>query len=193
MRAILSAIIGAMLLGACAAKPTATSTQAVSAQENKNSAVFSDGLKNIAWESSPEFAASENYERAVADYNNCVLEHTSNLSACEKQKAIMNGFGKVSSRLPLSQTYQTVPRISQTTNTAGFTQGANNASTTQQTLSQAPAQIAQTPRASSSQTPASMTPQTTSSRTPGPMSLAPPTTSSLSAQTSPPTRETPID
>src|SRR5690349_1058110 len=101
-----------MLLGACAAKPTATSTSAASAQENKNSAAISDNLNTIAWENSPEFAASEDYERAVADYNNCVLEHTANLGACEKQKAIMNGLGKVSSRLPLRQTHQIMPRVS---------------------------------------------------------------------------------
>jgi PBP1b-binding outer membrane lipoprotein LpoB len=192
VRAILSVIIGAMLLGACAAKPTATSTSAASAQENKNSAAISDNLNTIAWENSPEFAASEDYERAVADYNNCVLEHTANLGACEKQKAIMNGLGKVSSRLPLRQTHQIMPRVSPTSNNAGFTQGANNANTTQQTLSQAPARIPLTPKDSSSQTPATIAPQT-SSRTPGPMSLAPPTTSSPSAQISPPTRETVVD
>ena len=146
-------IMGAMLLGGCAAKPTAKSAQAVSAQEDKDSAAcleqplkkegydehqksfaacmrakgyhedklyptettanarnpsISDGLKNIARESDSRLADSEDYERAVADYNNCVLEHTSNLSACEKQQAIMNGLGKVSSRSSLSQSYQTV-------------------------------------------------------------------------------------
>jgi hypothetical protein len=81
-------MMGAMLLVGCAAKPTASSTQVVSAQEDNGGAA-------------PELAASENYERAVADYNNCVLEHTSNLSACAKQQALMNGLGKVSSRLSL--------------------------------------------------------------------------------------------
>ena len=184
MRAFLTVIMGAMLLGGCAAKPTARSGQAVSAQEEKDSAacleqplkkesldehqksfascmrargyhedklypsettanarnpLINDGLKNIARESSPELAASEDYERAVADYNTCILEHTSNLSACEKQQAIMNRLGKVSSRLSLNQSYQTTPRISQTTNTAGSTQGANTANTTQATLPQVPA------------------------------------------------------
>jgi hypothetical protein len=168
VRAFLTVIMGAMLLGGCAAKPTAGSAQAVSAQEDKDSAacleqplkkesyderqksfascmrargyhddklypsattanprnpLISDGWKNIAPVSSPELAASEDYERAVADYNNCVLEHTSNLSACEKQQAIMNRLGKVSSRL----------------------QGANTANTTQATLPQVPARIPQTP------------------------------------------------
>jgi hypothetical protein len=113
---------------------------------NARNPLISDGLKNVARESSPELAASERYERAVADYNSCVLEHTSNLSACAKQQAIMNGLGKVSSRLSLGQSYQTTPRISQTTNTAGITQGANTANTTQATFappttSSLPAQI----------------------------------------------------
>ena len=198
MRSFLTVIMGAMLLGGCAAKPTARSPQAVSAQEEKDSAacieqplkkesyderqksfascmratgylpsettanakspLISDGLKNIARESSPELAASENYERAVADYNSCVLEHTSNLSACAKQQAIMNGLGKVSSRLSLGQSYQTTPRISQTTNTAGITQGANTANTTQATLPQVPARIPQTPQATPSQTPVPIAP-----------------------------------
>jgi hypothetical protein len=167
--------MGAMLLGGCAAKPTAGSAQA---QEDKDAAacleqplkkqsyaehqksfascmsargqhddkqypsaatanarnpLIRDGSKNIAQESSPEFAAGENYERAIADYNNCVLEHTSNLSACAKQQAIMNGLGKVSSRL--SQSYQTTP----------------------------PARIPLTQQAPPSQTPAPIAPQTTSS------------------------------
>jgi hypothetical protein len=211
VRAFLTVILGAMLLGGCAAKPTARSAQAVSAQQDKDSAacleqslkkesyeehqksfascmrargyfpsetttnakspLISDGLKNIARESSSELAASENYERAVADYNNCVLVHTSNLNACEKQQAIMNRLGKVSSRLSLSQSYQTTPAKN-----AGITQGANTANTTQATLSQVPARIP--PQATPSQTPARM---------------APPTTSSMPAQISPPVRETVVD
>ena len=210
MRAFLTVIMGAMLLGGCAAKPTARSPQAVSAQEEKDSAacieqplkkesyderqksfascmrargylpsettanakspLISDGLKNIARESSFELAASENYERAVADYNNCVLVHTSNLNACEKQQAIMNRLGKVSSRLSLSQSYQTTPPKN-----AGITQGANTANTTQATLSQIPR----------------IPPQATPSQTPARM--APPTTSSMPAQISPPVRETVVD
>ena len=102
---------------------------------NPRNPLISDGSKNIARESSPELAANEHYERAIADYNNCVLEHTSNLSACAKQQAIMNGLGKVSSRVSLSQSYQT-------------------------TL---PPRIPQTPQATPSQTPAPVPPQTTSS------------------------------
>jgi len=95
--------------------------------------LISDGSKNIARESSPELAANEHYERAIADYNNCVLEHTSNLSACAKLQAIMNDLGKVSSRVSLSQSYQT-------------------------TL---PPRTPQTPQATPSQTPAPVPPQTT--------------------------------
>ena len=54
-------------------------------------------------ESSPGAAAGEDYERAVASYNNCILDHTANLSACDQQRAIMNAEGKVSSRSSLSQ------------------------------------------------------------------------------------------
>jgi hypothetical protein len=113
MRAFLTVIMGAVLLGSCAAKPTSSSVQAVLAQD-KDSAT-----KSIARENSPELAASERYEHAVADYNNCMLEHTSNLGACDKQQAVMNRLGKVSSRFSLSQSYQTTP-----TNAAGITQGA---------------------------------------------------------------------
>jgi hypothetical protein len=160
---------------------------------NATNPLIGDGLKNIARESTPELAASEGYERAVADYNNCVLEHTANLSACEKQRAIMNGLGKVSSRLSLRQSYQTAPGFPKTTNTAGITQGANTVNTPRATLSQVPAQIPQTPQATPSQTPASIAPPTTSSRMPAPISLAPPTTSSLPAQIAPPARETVVD
>ena len=238
MRAFLTAITGAMLLGGCAAKPTAGSAQAVSAQEEKDRVACSEqplkkesydeyqksfascmrakgyhedklypsetaanprnplvagGLNNIARQSGPESAASEDYERAVADYNNCVLEHTSNLSACQKQQAVMNGLGKISSRLSSSQGYQITPAMPQSTNTAGITQGTNAANATQPTVSQVPARIPQTPQPMPSQMPASMAPPTTSSRPPGPISLAPPTASSSPAQISPPARETVVD
>ena len=101
MRAFLMVIMAAMLLGGCAAKPTVSPVQAVSTQAGK------DG-------------AGEDYDRAIADYNNCVLEHTSNVGACDKQQAMMNRLGKVSSRASLDQSYQTTP-----TNTAGITQGAH--------------------------------------------------------------------
>jgi hypothetical protein len=231
VRVFLTMIVGITLLGGCAAKPTAGSAQAVSAQEDKDRVACleeplkkeahderqksfascmrargyhddklylsettanarnpstDDGSKSMARESSPGLAESEDYERAVADYNNCVLEHTSNLSACQKQQAIMNGLGKISSRLSLSQSYQITPTTSQTTNTAGATQGVNTANTTSATLSQVPARIPQTPQAAPSQTPAPIAPLTTSSRIPAPLSLAPPVTSSLPAQVSPP-------
>jgi hypothetical protein len=40
-------------------------------------------------------AARENYDRAVADYQACLLDHTSNLSQCEKQRAVMNTEAKI--------------------------------------------------------------------------------------------------
>jgi arsenite methyltransferase len=54
-------------------------------------AAISDSLKSITSESSPSLSASEDYERAVADYSNCVLDHTANLNACEKQRAACRG------------------------------------------------------------------------------------------------------
>jgi len=248
VRSFLTLLIGATLLAGCAAKPTATSTQTVSAQEDKDriacleqplkkesydnhqqsfascmrargyrddkayatattanprKPLISDGLKNLAPQSSPEFAASEDYERAVVEYNDCVLEHTSNLSACEKQQATMNGLGKLSSRLPVSQTYQAAPRMSETSNIAGMTQGANTTNATPATLSQVPAppQTAEAmasptpiaPQTTSSRIAAPAAPKATSSRMSAPISLAPPAPSSLPAQISPPERETVVD
>src|SRR5262249_713100 len=84
----------------------------------------------------PSLGASEDYERAVADYNNCVLDHTSNLNACDKQRTIMNGLGKLSSRSSLSQSYTLGnTQITQTNNTSGITQGVNAAKPTQPTTS----------------------------------------------------------
>jgi len=186
VRALLAILIGAVVLGGCAAKQGAGSAQAVSAQEDKDRAacaeqslnskqaskenqdsfascmrtkgynesnpsgttanagkpLVSDGMKSVARESIP----SEDYERVVADYNNCILDHTSNVGACDKQRAIMNGLGKFSSRSSLSQGYEPTPKISQTTNNAGITQGANTAKTTQATSPQMPARIPTAPQ-----------------------------------------------
>jgi hypothetical protein len=184
MRAFLAFLIGAVVLGGCAAKPTAKSAQAVQEEkdraacveqslnnkqtpnENQNSftscmrakgynesnpsgttanagkPLVSDGMKSVARESIP----SEDYERAVADYNNCILDHTSNVVACDKQRANMNGLGKFSSRSSLSQGYEPTPKTSQTTNNAGITQGANTAKTTQATSPQMPARIPTAPQ-----------------------------------------------
>ena len=102
MRAFLTLLIGAVVLGGCAAKQNA-----VSAQDgpSKTTAIAERplGPDPPARESSPGLAATEAYERAVADYNNCVLDHTANLSECEKQRAIMNANRKAGSRLPASQ------------------------------------------------------------------------------------------
>src|SRR5215469_977384 len=182
MRAFLTVIMGAMLLGGCAAKPTASPVQAVSAQDKDGAA------KIIAPESSPELAASERYEHAVADYNNCMLEHTSNLAACDKQQAIMNRLGKGSSRLSSSQSYQSTP-----TNTAGTTQGAQAPARipSQAIASRTPAPI-EAPPPTTSSLPARIPPQATTSRTPAPMEAPPPTTSSLPEQIPPPPGDRPI-
>ncbi len=132
MRGFLTLLIGAVLLGGCTAKQTAGSAQAFSAQEDKDRA----GL-----------AASEDYERAVASYSDCILEHTANLSACEKQRAIMNGLGGVFPRSSLSQSYKPTPGVTQTTNSAGVSQGADTANTPQATSS-LPARIPPPPQQS---------------------------------------------
>jgi hypothetical protein len=111
---------------------------------NAGKPLIGDGMKSVARESSPGPGASEDYERAVADYNNCVLDHTSNLNACEKQRTIMDRLGKFSSRASLSQGYTLGnTQITQTNNTSGITQGANTASTPQ-APSQLPARTAPT-------------------------------------------------
>jgi hypothetical protein len=45
--------------------------------------------------SGPAVAARENYDRAVADYQSCLLDHTANVSECEKQRAVVNAQAKV--------------------------------------------------------------------------------------------------
>ncbi len=157
MRAFLSLLIGAVLLGGCAAKPSAGETTAGAPKPT-----ISDGLKSMTSESSPALPASEDYERAVANYTDCVYDHTANLAACEKQRAIMDGLGKVSSRPP-RQSYTL--GNTQITNTTGVAQGGNTTNTAQATPSQPPARIPQPPQAGSSQTSA-------------PMALAPPPTTS---------------
>lgn len=127
MRAFLSLLIGAVLLGGCTAKPTAGTTA------NAAKPTISDGLKSITSESSPSLSASEDYERAVADYSNCVLDHTANLNACEKQRAIMDRLGKVSSRSSSSQSYTL--GNTQINNTTGIAQGTNTTNTPQTTSS----------------------------------------------------------
>ena len=127
MRAFLSLLIGAVLLGGCTAKPTAGTTA------NAAKPTISDGLKSMTSESSPSLSASEDYERAVADYSNCVLDHTANLNACEKQRAIMDRLGKVSSRSSSSQSYTL--GNTQINNTSGIAQGANTTNTPQTTSS----------------------------------------------------------
>ena len=127
MRAFLSLLIGAVLLGGCTAKPTAGTTA------NAAKPTISDGLKSMTSESSPSLSASEDYERVVADYSNCVLDHTANLNACEKQRAIMDRLGKASSRSSLSQSYTL--GNTQIKNTTGIAQGANTANAPQTTSS----------------------------------------------------------
>jgi len=102
VRAFLTLVIGAVLLGGCAAKQKAVSAPG-DASETTATAGRPLAPDPPARESSPGLAATEEYERAVADYNNCILDHTANLSACEKQRAIMDANRKTGSKLPASQ------------------------------------------------------------------------------------------
>jgi hypothetical protein len=151
VQVFLTLLVGAILLGGCTAKPTAGETTANAAKPT-----ISDGSNGITRQSSAVLPASENYERAVADYTNCVHEHTANLAACEKQRAIMDGLGKISSRSP-GQSYTLGNTQIDAT---GIPQSANSANTAQPTSSQPPARITQTPQGSS--------------QTAAPISLAPP-------------------
>jgi hypothetical protein len=45
--------------------------------------------------SGPAVVTRENYDRAVADYQACLLDHTANVSECEKQRAMMNAQARV--------------------------------------------------------------------------------------------------
>jgi hypothetical protein len=128
VRAFLSLLIGAVLLGGCTAKPTAGGATADAAKPT-----ISDGFKSMTGESSPSLSASEDYERAVANYSDCVLDHTGNLQACEKQRVIMDRLGKVSSRSSLSQSYTL--GNTQINNTTGTARGANTTNTPQTTSS----------------------------------------------------------
>jgi hypothetical protein len=82
VRALLMILVGAFLLGGCAAKQKTESNQPVTepATGGAGQPVSPDNLH----------LARDEYDRAVANYQNCVLENTANLSACEKQRAAMN-------------------------------------------------------------------------------------------------------
>jgi hypothetical protein len=128
VRAFLGLLIGAVLLGGCTAKPTPGGTTANTAKPT-----VSDGFKSTTSENSPSLSVSEDYERAVANYSDCVLDHTANLNACDKQRAIMDRLGKASSRSSLSQSYTL--GNTQIKNTTGIAQGANTANAPQTTSS----------------------------------------------------------
>jgi hypothetical protein len=95
VQSFLIVVIGAFLLGDCAAKQKEGSTQAAN-----------DAGTNVAGppvNPSNVDRARDEYDRAVVDYQSCVLDNTANLSACERQRAAMNGaatvlFGKSNKR-----------------------------------------------------------------------------------------------
>jgi hypothetical protein len=75
-------LIGALLLGGCAAKQKEGSTLAAS-DTGTNAAGPPLSPNNVD-------RARDEYDRAVIDYQNCLLDNTANLSACERQRAAMN-------------------------------------------------------------------------------------------------------
>jgi hypothetical protein len=133
VQAFLTLVIGAVLLGGCAARQNAVSAQDPSETTASAGKPLAPDAAKAARESGPGLVASGDYERAVTDYNNCILDHTTDLSACEKKRAIMNGLGKVSSRSSLSQSYTL--GNTQINNTTGLAQGANTTNTPQTTSS----------------------------------------------------------
>jgi hypothetical protein len=82
VRAFLMVFVGALLLGGCAAKQKTESSQPASdtATTGGGPPVSPNNLD----------LARDEYDRAVTDYQNCLLENTSNLSVCERQRAAMN-------------------------------------------------------------------------------------------------------
>ena len=56
----------------------------------------SDGLKkNIASIFDPQLAAQKNYERALAEYQNCFAANPTNVDACDQQRQEMEAAVKV--------------------------------------------------------------------------------------------------
>ncbi len=80
-RILLIILVGAPLLGACAAKQKAL-------LEASSGAVTSGAMPPVS-PNNVELARDE-YDHAVADYQNCLLDNTANLSACERQRVAMN-------------------------------------------------------------------------------------------------------
>jgi uncharacterized lipoprotein YajG len=149
MRVFLTLLTGAVLLGGCAAKHAAGGATANAEKP------ISDGITS---ESSSSLSASENYERAIANYSDCVLDHTGNLNACEKQRSVMNQLGKMSSRSSLSQSYTLgSTQITQTNNTNGISQGAHTASTPQAPSQMPPRTSPPIPEAADPQLPGAST------------------------------------
>jgi hypothetical protein len=88
-------VVSVLQLGGCAAKQNAVSTQPAS-NTGTNVAGPPVSPNNVD-------LARDEYDRAIIDYQNCVLDNTANLSVCEKQRAAMNSaatilFGRPSKR-----------------------------------------------------------------------------------------------
>jgi hypothetical protein len=82
VRASLLVLIGALVLGGCATKQKELPTQPASDTATSGAAP-PVGPNNLD-------LARDEYDRAVADYQNCLLDNTANLSGCDRQRAAMN-------------------------------------------------------------------------------------------------------
>ena len=82
VRTFLMVLIGMLLLAGCAAKQKTESSQPATdtATSGAGPPVSPNNLH----------LARDEYDRAVADYQSCLLDNTANLSACERQRAAMN-------------------------------------------------------------------------------------------------------
>jgi hypothetical protein len=87
VRAFLVVLIGAVVVGGCAAKQKELPTQPAS--DPATSGAASPGSPNNV------DLARDEYDRAVADYQNCILDNTANLNACERKRATMNAAATV--------------------------------------------------------------------------------------------------
>jgi hypothetical protein len=78
------AVICASILSACSGT---TQQQSISANGGL--------INNIANIFDPKLAAQQNYDRALADYQNCFAANPKNVDACEQQRQIMEADVKV--------------------------------------------------------------------------------------------------
>jgi hypothetical protein len=66
---------------------------------NAGKPLLSDTLKKMARQGNPGLAARQDYDQAVTNYQNCLIDNPSNPSVCDGQRAIMDADAKVLSGL----------------------------------------------------------------------------------------------